>query len=290
MRRRAEIVAYHAAGRFAVLAALLILAPAGCAERAEITAGAREVELLRPAEIDARAERVRRDPLGYVQHVAARTRELKQYTLVLTRQERRGMFDMLYGPERIACWFRREPFSVRMKWLDEDVKYGESTYVAGRWNDRVRFVPRYGLFGLPPAVVSVSLQTPVTWGETRFPVTGFGLERLMEQTLESIANSGDEYILRYLGITTFGDSADPVHHLRFEFPPSPGEPSVQELFVDVRTDLPRGTLLKEPSGRLEAAYIYEDLDTSVSLTDEDFELEWVRQRRREHPVQAAEDS
>ena len=44
---------------------------------------------------------------------------------------------------------------------------------------------------------------------------------------------------------------------------------IQELYIDFETDLPAGTVLTYPSGKIDAAYFYRDLDTNVELTDED---------------------
>jgi hypothetical protein len=48
---------------------------------------------------------------------------------------------------------------------------------------------------------------------------------------------------------------------------------VQELYVDVASDLPAGTILKLASGELDASYFYADVNTNVRLTDRDFALE-----------------
>lgn len=230
------------------------------------------------AEADARADAVRRDPIGYLRKVTDNCRALEQYTLTFTRQERRGLLKLLYGPERITCWFRRQPFSIRMKWLDPKVKYGESTYVEGRKGNKVRFVPRHGLFGLPPRITAVDLQTPVTWGEAKYPLTTFGLERLMERSVRTMETAGDDVVVTYHGLMALRASERTVHHLRLEYSPTRYEVSIQDLYIDVETDLPAATVLKYPSGRLDAAYLYEDLDRNVTLTDGDFLLEAERER------------
>jgi hypothetical protein len=230
---------------------------------------------LLPAEADARAEMVRRDPAGYLHRVAFHCQGLEQYTLHFTRCERRGLFQQLYGPEHMLCWFRRRPFSVRMKWLDADTKYSESVYVEGQANSQVRFLTRGWLPGLapPPAVNKVDLLTPVTWGESKRPLTDFGLERLMERTLNSLHTAGDDVLLTYEGLCQLSDGGPTVHHLHLEYPPARYKVPVQELYVDVASDLPAGTILKLASGELDASYFYADVNTNVRLTDRDFALE-----------------
>jgi hypothetical protein len=248
---------------------------AGCASPPAIAPGGTAVRALPAAEMDARAESVRREPLAYLRRVAESSARLQQYTLTLTRQERRGLIPRLAPSERIAAWYRRSPLSVRFKWLEDHPRYGESVYVENQAGGRVRFVPREGLFGLEPRVVTVDVNTPVIWGESHYPITDFGLEELMRRTLNSIAEAGDVRI-SYQGVTTLGRNGRYVHHLRLEYPPTYSRTPVQELFIDVATDLPAGTLLKLASGALDSAYLYEDVNPDASLTDNDFLLECER--------------
>jgi len=261
---------------------LVVFASAtGCAAKHTIAPVGGPLEGIAPAEADARAEAVRSDPLGYLQKVAEGCGALKQYTVNFTRQERRGLgfFKSLREPEHIACKFRRQPFSIYMKWLDPDIKYGESTYVEGEQENKVRFVPRRGLFGLPPRITRVDLQTPVTWGEANYPLTEFGLERMMERTLGNVEEAGDDVAISYQGLTKLSEYDGVVHYLRLDFPPSQHKAPVQELFVDVETDLPACTRILYSSGKLAAAYVWDDVNPNVTLTDDDFLLEAERAQR-----------
>lgn len=230
------------------------------------------------AAYEARIESIRRDPLAYLHEVLEKCRALEQYSVNFTRQERRGLgfFKQLHEPERITCKFRRDPFSVYMKWLDPDVKYGESTYVAGREGDQVRFIPRNGLFGLSPTLHKVDLRTPVTWGEARHPMTEFGLERMMEHTFETLRAAGDEYTIKYEGLRKLVDYDGPVYFFRFELPRRLFEAPIREVYIDVATDLPACTRILFPSGKLDAAYIWADVDPKARFTDDDFLLDAER--------------
>ena len=270
-----------ASGRLCVLVicVAVLIGTSGCAAKRTIAPITGPLAGITPAEADARAEVVRADPLGYLRHVADNCRALQQYTVDFTRQEHRGLafFKLLREPEHIACKFRRTPFSIYMKWLDPDIKYGESTYVAGEQDNKVRFTPRHGLFGLPPRITRVDLQTPVIWGEANYPLTDFGLERMMERTFANVERAGDDLVISYLGLTRLLDSERVVHYLRLEFPPSQHRAPVQELFVDVETDLPACTRILRPSGKLEAAYVWKDVNPNATLTDADFLLEAERE-------------
>lgn len=272
------------------LTVALLAMTAGCAARKPVS------PLLGPRagvavdRTDAKAEAVRADPLAYLREVLENCRDLEQYTVDFTRQERRGLWlKNLRAPEHIACKFRREPFSIYMKWTDPDIKYGESTYVAGQENDQVRFVPRHGLFGLPPAVTRVDLETPVTWGEARYPLTDFGLERMMERTMANVARAGDDVSISYRGLTTLAESDRVAHFLKLEFPPALFRTPVQELFIDVETDLPTCTRVLYESGELEAAYVWENVDPGARFTDEDFLLDAERGPVASPPQTAADE-
>lgn len=218
------------------------------------------------------------DPLGYLQRVHDACTKLEAYYLIFVRHERRGigLLRSLRGPERIECWFRRNPFSIRMKWLDPDIKYGESTYVAGRDDDRLRFTPRPQLFNLPYRVYRVSPNTPVNWGECRYPVTEFGVEKLIQRTLETIAMDPTRTHVTYVGTGSFPGSSKPAHRIRIDYPPETNPAPVQELFIDPQTNLPLHTEMRFADGAIDTAYTYEGMDATVKLTDADFLLEYDR--------------
>jgi hypothetical protein len=253
----------------------------GCAEpNGTIEPQPGRIAAVVPPTADARAAVVRENPRAYLELVLEQARSLDDYTLIFTRHERRGLFRTLHGPERIRCWFRRDPFSVRMLWLDEDIKYGESTYVAGEYGNKVRFITRWWSPPLlpPPAINAVDLMTPIVFGESKRPMTDFGLERLLERTLKSMAEAGDNVTLTYEGLLTLEDGGPPVHHLHLEYRDTKHKAPLQELYIDVATDLPAGTIIKLPDGRIEDAYFYRDIDTSVELTDADFLLAPEREK------------
>ncbi|MCH7870088.1 MAG: DUF1571 domain-containing protein [Planctomycetes bacterium] len=274
------------AGYGTAAAGILMLVSAGCADaNIDLTTRPGRIEARKAADIDARADEIRSDPIGFLQRVAEKCAALDQYTLTFTRVERRGLFfKSLRAPEAIACWFRREPYSIRMKWLDDDIKYGESTFVQGQVGNKVRFMPRHGLFGLPPLLTKVHLNTPVIWGEARRPLTEWGLEKLVLETLASIEEVKPRggALIEYRGIVTLPDRAGrPVHYLHVVYPRDPGVASIQELYFDVTTELPVATILRfsGKEQKLDAAYFYDEIDTDVMLSDDDFVLDAERDER-----------
>ncbi|MBI5866292.1 MAG: DUF1571 domain-containing protein [Planctomycetes bacterium] len=200
--------------------------------------------------------------------------QLDQYTLLFTRTERRGigLLASLHSPERIFCWFRKSPFSVRMKWLDEDVKYGESAYVQGREKDKVRFTPRQKPFNLPYRVYRVGAMTPVNWGECRYPMTDFGLERLMQQTIATIAAENGRCKFTYRGVLKAPVVGCPAHCILIEYPADRHPAPIQEIYFDSAVNLPVYTEMRFADGKIDTAYAYDQLDASVRLSDDDFLL------------------
>lgn len=256
----------------------LLVAAAGCAANPAVTPRGGPVRGVSAAHADARAEAVRSDPVAFLRHVAERCAALSQYTCILTRQERRGLgpFRSLKKPETIACWFRGKPYSIRMRWLDAESSFGETAYVAGTRDGRVRFTPRHGFLGFPPGIQLVEMQTPVNWGVTRYPLDDFGLDRLMQRTLESIERAAGDVSIEYLGLTTLDGCAGSLHHLKLCYPPSQYDAPIQELFIDVGSDLPVCTLIRRSDGQLDGAYVYRELNADVRLSDADFLLEAER--------------
>jgi hypothetical protein len=229
---------------------------------------------MKAAEADALAENVRQAPLEYLRQIHARTQQLDEYTLTFTRYERRGLFQKLHGPEEIAAWVRQDPFSVKLVWLDEDVKYGESVYIADQHDAQVRFVTRtpQPFLKAPPGINAIDPMTSVIWGESKRPLTDFGLERLMDRTLDSFNESGEDAIVEYRGIENLPITDQPVHHLRLTYSGKRHAVPLQDLYIDIRTNLPAGTELRKDDETLDAAYYYYDIDTDVDLTDESFLL------------------
>ncbi len=229
------------------------------------------------APVQARPD-IQTAPLDYLRYVARKCAALEQYSLRFTRLERRGLFPFisLQGPEDISVRFRRTPFSVRMSWLDSNVKYGESTYVAGQADNKVRFVPRNGLFGLPPVLTRVDLLTPVRWGESKRPLTDFGLERLVVRALDSFESSGGAATIQYDGIRNVPQRDYSAHCLRLDYPRERFPAPRVFIYVDAQTDLPVCTQVFLPAGALDASYHYESLDTHVHFDDDDFLLDAER--------------
>jgi hypothetical protein len=225
---------------------------------------------------------------GYLEEVAATAAELETYTMAFTRVERkrRGFGYQLGDPEYVDAWVRREPFSVKLKWRNEDLKYDESVYVTGAHDNMVRFVTRFPVFLLkpPPEINRIDTVTPVLIGETKRPITDFGLENTIRRTLESIDADRDEVTMTYLGIVDAPESGVRAHHIRLTYPRPANKPSLQDLFIDAATNLPVGSELRLADETLDGGYYYAEIDPNAGLTDEDFLLSVERDPPTTHPA------
>ncbi|MEW6252217.1 MAG: hypothetical protein AB1716_16385, partial [Planctomycetota bacterium] len=124
----------------------------------------------------------------------------------------------------------------------------------------------------------VDVDAAVTFGESKRPLTDFGLERLMQRTRGSLREAGDKVVITYQGLVQLPDGGPTVHHLHLEYDPQAYKVPVQDLYIDVATDLPAGTILKRADGKLDASYFYRDLDPRVRLSDADFLLPAEREQ------------
>ncbi|MCA9243077.1 MAG: DUF1571 domain-containing protein [Phycisphaerales bacterium] len=265
--------------RLARFGMALVIVSLGCATRKPGIA-TNPLTATGPARLDAdelsrlavTAEEIAAAPDRFLGSCLAAAERLDHYSVTFTRMERRGLLNLPQGPERIAVLFRRSPFSVRMMWLDEHVKYGESTYVEGVDGSRVRFTPRRGVFGLPPPLVRVDPQTPVAWGEARRPVTDFGVETLLRESLAALREAEETVRVTVAGAVAGGADGAAAILMRLRYPDESRRAPIQDLLIDLDTLLPLATWVRFPDERLDAYYYYEDLNPDAVLRDDDFLL------------------
>lgn len=219
-------------------------------------------------------EQMRSDPVGYLRKVAERAKGIPAYRVTFYRQERLGLVPTLRKMEKIAAAFRAEPFSVYFRWEEADSEYAQAAFVRGANDDKVVLLPRKGLLGLPAAPGKFNPQDAVSFQKSRNPITDFGVARMMERTLARIeAARADGGTVGYQGVRLAGQGQRPAYLFAMTFPASDPYPNKSmELYIDQQTELPIGVYLRLPNGKLDAMYLYEDLDSAVSLTSGDFEI------------------
>jgi hypothetical protein len=98
----------------------------------------------------------------------------------------------------------------------------------------------------------------------------------MDKSLAALDQDAKGVAVTYDGLVQMPGDGRTAHFVRLEYPASRNPAPIQELYVDVATDLPAGTVLRDAAGRIDAAYYYTDLDVRVKLTDDDFLLDGER--------------
>ena len=97
--------------------------------------------------------------------------------------------------------------------------------------------------------------------------------------MNSIEKAGPDVLVTYEGLARLPEIDATVHHLHLAYSHPSYRVPIQELYIDITTDLPVGTVLKFASGKLDAAYFYEDVNPEVELNEDDFLLEAEREQR-----------
>lgn len=275
-----------------LLVASLLLGAIGCSTQAQsgIKRGGTVSDVQRVT-LEEEADRISRNPLLYIEECYQRAVALQAYSLRFIRQERRGLFNAMQPLEDIDAKFRREPFSLYLNWRNEDLKYGESVYVAGANEDKVRFVTRFAIPFLkaPPGINAVGRDFAQSVGESRRSVTDFGLDKLLKRTIDTVAEVGRANVrIEYVGWVEVERTGRTAHHLRLTYDPATKPVNTQDLYIDVRTGLPVGTELRLPNGALDAQYYYLDVRAREDFSDADFLLSVEEGSRNLSPTRARE--
>ncbi|MFH1417374.1 MAG: DUF1571 domain-containing protein [Planctomycetota bacterium] len=241
-------------------------------------------------------QRIKQDPVEFLEEALAKARELKQFRAEFHRQERLGLLGVLHPRERMTAEYRAEPLSIRFTWLDKDSEYQQAAYVAGQYADKVLLLARVGLLGLPPAVEKFPPAWAALFGKAKFPITDFGPKRLMEKTLARIeaAKACGKVKITLKDPRLIGPLKEPCFHLELRYPP--GDKFVtklQDLYIHTETRLPVATFLWLPgkdersSATLDAMYQYVGLDPNVKLTGSEFIIDADKQKPAKQPQREA---
>lgn len=236
------------------------------------------------AKYAAEGRRIAADPAAYLRQMQKKVNAMDAYRLVFYRQERAGLPPRLGPLEKIVASFRREPFSVRFEWPDEDMPYYESVYVQGQNDNKLVIRERKGVFlFVPPQVRVIDVMFPVKIGKAKNPITDFGLARIVERTLLPFDDPDIRAVMTvaYQGVTPLDSTGAAAHHLRIERPQIKSMIYTrQDFYIDAQTLLPAGTDLYLPGDTLDVRYRYTEIRTDVHWTDADFRLS------KDHPASA----
>jgi len=228
-------------------------------------------------------KRIRADPIAFIRESSEESAKLTHYTMHFQRQERLGgLIKSLQRIENIHAEFRNTPFSVRFTWLDDDSEYQQCFYVEGKNKNKVRLLPRKGLFGTRPTADDYPPHFAVLFNKTRNPITDFGPRRMLERTLDRIAKAiphgGVKIVPR--DAAEIGPYKEMCFHLELHYPKGDEyDCKLQDLYIHARTRLPVGTYLwitekdERTADTLDAMYVYANLNPDALITDQTFEID-----------------
>ncbi len=245
---------------------------------------------------DEAVERIKKEPVEFLEESFVKARALKQFRAEFHRQERLGLIGMLHGRERMTAEYRADPLSIRFTWLDKDSEYRQAAYVAGQYGGKVLLLSRVGLLGLPPAIEKFPPSWAVLFGKAKFPITDFGPKRLMEKTLARIeaAKAFGKVRITLKGPVLIGPLKEPCYHLELRYPHGDKfSAKLQDLYIHTETQLPVATFLWRPgkeertSATLDAMYQYVGLDQTIKLSSSDFMIDANKEKPTEQPKRKA---
>jgi hypothetical protein len=194
---------------------------------------------------------------------------------------RREQINGKNNPEEILCVkFRKQPWSIYMKWLGKEATGREVIYVKGQYDDKLHTLLAAGDMPLAPAGkrIALSPDSLLVRSSSRHSIREAGVGMLIESfgKLVEAAEKGDKHLgtLKYLG---------PVRRPEF---PAPCEAVEQEIPTGSETLLPRGghrlwlfdtatkfpvlIITQDETGREVEYYCYDRFQFPVRLDNDDF--------------------
>jgi hypothetical protein len=213
-----------------------------------------------------------------LQRAASRCAGFDSYIVRLTRREH---LKNKGNPEEIIAFsFRKNPFSVHLKWLGDTAKGREVVYVKGRFDSKIHTKVAAGDAPLLPAGARLSLSpdNPLVRGASRHPITDAGIGHCVE-TLTAQLDAQERGDRRQGTITAIApqrrpEYAKPVETLERTIPPGV-EPELPHggrrlIYFDPDWQLPLLVATYDDKGNEVEYYRYDRLMTPANLDDDDF--------------------
>jgi hypothetical protein len=196
----------------------------------------------------------------------------------IARLRRREQLNGKDGPEEIIAFeFRKQPWSVRMKWIGTEGNGREVVYVRGRYENKIHTLlaatdPKFPLGG---NVVSLAPDSPLVRARSRYPITEAGIGALIARfgRILDREEAGGKRVLRYAGLQKRPEYAEPLEAVEEviseEESPAP-RGGRRWWFFDPKSGLPLLVVSSDASGREAEYYCYDRIQTPVGLDDDDF--------------------
>lgn len=218
-------------------------------------------------------------PLRTLAHTAAeRYAAIDSYIARLRRREQINGKDQ--PEELMLVKFRKQPWSVHMKWIGEEARGREVVFVKGQHGDKLHTRLAAGDVPLMPAGKRMAFapDSPLVRSSSRHPITQAGIGNLIERfgLIVAAVERGDRSpgTLTYHGPVQRPEFPQPCAAVEQVLPP--GRDATlphggrRWYFFDPVTSFPALLLTLDHTGRPVEYYCYDRFALSVRLDDNDF--------------------
>ncbi len=213
------------------------------------------------------------------------------YETRLTRRE--SINGKAVPQEIIAFKFRKNPYSVRLKWLGQEGQGREVVYVQGQYAGKMYVMPtKQDSFPLPPMRMSFMPDDSMVRSKTRHDIREAGLGESIKhlgETLDLIAkNPAQRNRLRYLGLVTRPEFVSPMEGIEETIPPrtEPLLPSggKRVTFYDtgaqsVSKDMPVLVIAHDAANKEVEYYCFDRFLFPITLNNSDFDPEQIWKKK-----------
>jgi hypothetical protein len=233
------------------------------------------------------------NPLKELRQICKQARDqyaaMDSYIVRLRRREQINGKD--HAEEIMALKFRKQPWSVYLKWLGQEGKGREALYVKDHYDNKIHTLLADGDLGPLPGGRRMALapDNPLVIAASRHSITSAGIGELIENFTKLVEASARQDqsnpILTYLGrrkrpefghsllasLQTIASSEDPAL-------PRGGQ---RLWFFDPKNHLPALIITRDDRGHIVEYYCYDRYQIGVKLDDEDFNPDrlWGRSTR-----------
>lgn len=200
-----------------------------------------------------------------------RASELTSYTAILEMQEE--VNGNLRAMDSIQFKLRQRPFSVYMRWTDNDQ---EALFVRGKNDDRLLAKPVGGLASLK-RLWRLNPDSRLAKQSCRYPITDSGIENLVNRVHEFYAARSDWTSSVNCSVSELSEADHIVTEYCLQF----RDKSVSPEYLKSRLCFEESTGLlivvenfgwtDEESPRIVEHYAYRAIDQTVTLSDSDFD-------------------
>ena len=199
----------------------------------------------------------------------------------IVRLRRREQVNGKNEPEELMLFkFRKQPWSVHMKWIGEEARGREVVCVQGQHGGKLHTRLAAGDVPLMPAGKRMAFDpnSPLVRSSSRHPITQAGVGNLIERFGRVIeaAERGElgRDGLKYLGPTQRPEFTQPCAAVEQAVPPG-RDPSLPQggrrwYFFDPVTRFPTLLVTHDHAGRQVEYYHYDRFELNVRLDDDDF--------------------